>query len=90
LNAKDNSIQIESNEFIETKHGSGETAYVDPSLMRELLGFKRKTSETFVVNSRRGWKPTMYGRYPTRVLDAGMTRRTPYIASRPEDHNPID
>jgi integrase len=63
LNSKDNSIQIESNEFIEPKHGSGGTVYVDPSLLRELLSFKGNTSETFVVNSTRGWKPTMYGRY---------------------------
>ena len=63
LNPTDNSIQIESDEFIEPKHGSGGTVYVDPSLMRELLSFKRETSETFVVNLTRGWKSTMYGRY---------------------------
>jgi integrase len=63
LNPKDNSIQIESNEFIEPKHGSGGTVYVDPSLVRELLSFKGEASESFVVASTRGWKPTMYGRY---------------------------
>ena len=63
LNSEDNSIRIEANEFIEPKHGSGGTVYVDPSLMKELLSFKNEDSESFVVNSTRGWKPVMYQRY---------------------------
>jgi hypothetical protein len=63
LNQEDNSIRIETNEFIEPKHGSGGTVYVDPSLMKELLSFKNDKSESFVVNSTRGWKPVMYQRY---------------------------
>lgn len=56
-------IRIEANEFIEPKHGSGGTVYVDPPLMKELLSFKMQDSEAFVVNSTRGWKPVMYQRY---------------------------
>lgn len=63
LNGDDNSIRIEANEYIEPKHGSGGTVYVDPSLMKELLSFKKEDSENFVVNSTRGWKPVMYQRY---------------------------
>jgi hypothetical protein len=63
LNAEDSSIRIEANEFIEPKHGSGGTVYVDPSLMKELLSFKSEKAESFVVNSTRGWKPVMYQRY---------------------------
>ena len=63
LSSEDNSIRIEANEFIEPKHGSGGTVYVDPSLMKELLSFKTEDSEAFVVNSTRGWKPVMYQRY---------------------------
>lgn len=51
LNAEDNSIRIEANEYIEPKHGSGGTVYVDPALMKELLSFKADATETFVVNS---------------------------------------
>ena len=63
LNPEDNSIRIEANEFIEPKHESGGTVYVDPSLTKELLSFKKENSESFVVNSTRGWKPVMYQRY---------------------------
>lgn len=63
LNSEDSSIRIEANEFIEPKHGSGGTVYVDPSLMKELLSFKTEASESFVLNSTRGWKPVMYQRY---------------------------
>jgi integrase len=63
LNPEDCSIQIESNEFIEPKHGSGGTVYVDASLMKELLSFKGETQNGFVVNSTLNWKPTSYGRY---------------------------
>jgi hypothetical protein len=64
LNSEDNSIQIAANEFIEPKHGSGGTVYVDPSLMKELLSFKNEhTDDCFVVNSTREWKPVMYQRY---------------------------
>lgn len=63
LNPEDSSIRIEANEFIEPKHGSGGTVYVDPPLMKELLSFKREDSESFIVNSTRGWKPVMYQRY---------------------------
>ncbi len=63
LNPKDNSIQIESNEFIDPKHGSGGTVYFDPLLMRELQSFKGDNSERFVVNSPRAWKLTVYDRY---------------------------
>lgn len=63
LSPDDSSIRIESNEFIEPKHGSGGTVYVDPSLMKELLGLKGVTEESFVVNSPWKWKATTYWRY---------------------------
>ncbi|MBK9140594.1 MAG: site-specific integrase [Verrucomicrobia bacterium] len=63
LNPEDNSIRIEANQFIEPKHGSGGTVYVDPTLMKELLSFKGETQNGFVVNSTLKWKPTSYGRY---------------------------
>lgn len=63
LNSEDCSIRIESNEFIEPKHGSAGTVYVDASLMKELLSFKGETQNGFVVNSTLKWKPTSYGRY---------------------------
>ncbi len=63
LMPEDNSIRIEANEYMEPKHDSGGTVYVDPSLMRELSNFKGESNESFVVNSSRKWKPTMYGRY---------------------------
>lgn len=63
LNADDCSIGIESNEFIEPKHGSGGTVYVDASLMKELLSFKEQGQEGFVVSSTWEWKATTYGRY---------------------------
>ncbi len=40
LNPEDSSIRIEANEYIEPKHGSGGTVYVDPALMQELMSFK--------------------------------------------------
>ena len=63
LDTGDNSIRIESNEFIEPKHGSGGTVYVDASLMKELLSFKAPNQDGFVVNSTWKWKPTAYWRY---------------------------
>ncbi|MGH7992457.1 MAG: hypothetical protein ACREDQ_03000, partial [Limisphaerales bacterium] len=48
LNGNDNSIRIEANEYIEPKHGSGGTVYVDPSLMKELLSFKEPGQDGFV------------------------------------------
>jgi hypothetical protein len=63
LNQDDDSIRIEANEYIEPKHGSGGTVYVDPALMKELLSFKDQTKGDFVVHSSRGWKPTAYIRY---------------------------
>lgn len=63
LNAEDNSIRIESNEYIEPKHGSGGTVFVDASLMKELLSFKDDAPEGFVVNSSWQWKATAYWRY---------------------------
>ena len=63
LNPEDNSIQIEANEYIEPKHGSGGTVYVDPALMKELLSFKEQTLGDFLVNSKWEWKPTAYTRY---------------------------
>lgn len=63
LNADDNSIRIEANKYIEPKHGSGGTVYVDPSLMKELLSFKEPTQDGFVVNSPLEWKATTYRRY---------------------------
>jgi integrase len=63
LNTEDNSIQIEANKYIEPKHGSGGTVYVDPSLMKELLSFKEAGQDGFVVNSTLEWKPTTYRRY---------------------------
>jgi hypothetical protein len=63
LNADDNSIRLEANQYIEPKHGSGGTVYVDPSLMKELLSFKGPEQNGFVVNSPLGWKATTYRRY---------------------------
>ena len=63
LNADDSSIRIEANEYIEPKHGSGGTVYVDPALMKELLGFKDQTPGKFVVNSDWNWKAAEYMRY---------------------------
>lgn len=63
LNAGDNSIRLEANQYIEPKHGSGGTVYVDPTLMKELLGFKAQEQDGFVVNSPLGWKATTYRRY---------------------------
>ena len=63
LRPDDCSIRIESNEFIEPKHGSGGTVYVDPALMKELLSFKAEGQNSFVVNSHREWKETAYVRY---------------------------
>lgn len=63
LNPDDNSIRIEPNQYIEPKHGSGGTVYVDPSVMKELLSFKETKSGDFVVGSDLEWKPTTYGRY---------------------------
>jgi len=63
LNPEDCSIRIEANEYIEPKHGSGGTVYVDASLLRELLSFRPGQENGFVVNSTLKWKPTTYGRY---------------------------
>jgi integrase len=63
LNVDDNSIRLEANQYIEPKHGSGGTVYVDPSLMKELLSFKDPEQNGFVVNSPLGWKATTYRRY---------------------------
>ncbi len=85
LNPEDNSIRIEANEFIEPKHGSGGTVYVDPSLMKELLSFKNGNSESFVVTSTRGWKPTTYGRYRLAIFSRMTPRklcRTAHLSPR--------
>ncbi|HOC55058.1 MAG TPA: site-specific integrase [Verrucomicrobiota bacterium] len=63
LNSEDNSIRIEANQYIEPKHGSGGTVYVDPSLMKELLSFKKPEQNGFVVDSPLKWKETTYRRY---------------------------
>jgi integrase len=63
LNKEDNSIRIEANEYIEPKHGSGGTVYVDPALMKELLSFKDQTPGKFVVSSDWRWKAAEYMRY---------------------------
>ncbi len=63
LNPEDTSIRIEANEYIEPKHGSGGTVYVDPALMKELLSFKEQTQGPFVVSSSWEWKPSGYMRY---------------------------
>jgi len=63
LRPDDSSIQIEATEFIEPKHGSGGTVYVDPALMKELLSFRADGQEGFVVNSHLEWKTTAYVRY---------------------------
>ncbi|HWD90842.1 MAG TPA: hypothetical protein VG938_00705 [Verrucomicrobiae bacterium] len=63
LNAEDNSIRIEANQYIEPKHGSGGTVYVDPSLMKTLLSFKEPGQDGFVVKSTLEWKETTYRRY---------------------------
>ena len=66
LNLEDCSIRIESNEYIEPKHGSGGTVYVDASLMNELLSFRKGKEDGFVVGSTLKWKPTTYERYRCR------------------------
>lgn len=63
LNTEDSSIRLEANQYIEPKHGSGGTVYVDPSLMKELLRLKEPEQAGFVVNSPLGWKATTYRRY---------------------------
>lgn len=63
LNPDDSSIRIEVNEYIEPKHGSGGTVYVDPALMKELLSFKEQTPGLFVVHSDWKWKAVEYMRY---------------------------
>ena len=63
LNEEDNSIRVEANKYIEPKHGSGGTVYVDPSLMKALLSFKGPEQKGFVVKSPLEWKATTYRRY---------------------------
>ena len=63
LNQEDSSVRIEANEYIEPKHGSGGTVYVDPALMKELLSFKEQTLGLFVVSCDREWKPAGFIRY---------------------------
>lgn len=63
LTPEDGSIRIESNEYIEPKQGSGGTVYIDALLMKELLSFRPRKANGFVVNSTLKWKPTTYGRY---------------------------
>jgi len=63
LNLEDSSIGIEANEYIQPKHGSGGTVYVDASVMKELLSFRPWKENGFVVNSTLKWKPTTYERY---------------------------
>lgn len=63
LNPADFSIRIESNEFIEPKHGSGGIVFVDAALMKELISLKAEADAGFVVNSPWEWKPTTYWRY---------------------------
>ena len=63
LRPDDCSIRVEATEFIEPKHGSGGTVYVDPALMKELLSFRADGQEGFVVQSHLEWKATAYVRY---------------------------
>lgn len=63
LNGEDSSIRIEANKYMEPKHGSGGTVYVDPALMQEFLSFKEPGQNGFVVESRLAWKSTTYRRY---------------------------
>ena len=63
LRPDDCSIRVEATEFIEPKHGSGGTVYVDPALMKELLSFRTDSEEGFVVQSHLEWKATAYVRY---------------------------
>jgi integrase len=63
LSPDDCSIRVEATEFIEPKHGSGGTVYVDPALMKELLSFRADGQEGFVVQSHLEWKATAYVRY---------------------------
>jgi len=63
LRPDDCSIRVEASEFIEPKHGSSGTVYVDPALMKELLSFKPDGEEGFVVQSHLEWKQTAYVRY---------------------------
>lgn len=63
LRPDDCSIRVEATEFIEPKHGSGGTVYVDPALMKELLSFRTDGQEGFVVQSHLEWKATEYVRY---------------------------
>ncbi|HWC59566.1 MAG TPA: hypothetical protein VHC44_07710, partial [Verrucomicrobiae bacterium] len=56
-------INIEANEFIQPKHGSGGRVYVEPELLKELLTFKARAGSSFVVNSHLAWKATIHFRY---------------------------
>jgi len=56
-------LNIEANEFIQPKHGSGGLVYVEPELLKELLSFKARAASGFVVNSQSEWKPTVHSRY---------------------------
>jgi len=53
LRPDDCSIQVEATEFIEPKHGSSGTVYVDPALMKELLSFRTAGQEGFVLGMMR-------------------------------------
>jgi hypothetical protein len=63
LNPERNSVQIETNDYIHPKQNSAGEVFVDPALMKELLKFKRRASNSFLVESPREWKPTTYTRY---------------------------
>lgn len=56
-------IQIETNQFIQPKHGSGGKVFAEPELLRELLADKARSQSSFVVSSPMQWKRTIHFRY---------------------------
>ena len=72
-------INIEANEFIQPKHGSGGRVYAEPELLKELIAFKARVGGGFVVNSHLAWKATIHFRYRCKahwaVLNAWLGQK---------------
>lgn len=63
LRPEDNSISIETTKYLQPKHDSGGTVYVDPLLMQELMASKEKATGPFFVESDRGFVRSVDYRY---------------------------
>jgi integrase len=63
LRADDNSITIEMTKYLQPKHDSGGTVYVDSLLMQELMSFKPEAKGEFLVESDRGFVRAVDYRY---------------------------